>query len=553
MTFKTRLIIVFSALTISMILFGFYARNTIQYINNMYNVESHIANMNESILEIALIQQYYYFSGDRSSVHTVYEKLNAIRDQLQGQSALAYTESQVKEFNQIIDYLDNYDDAFATFTTYNDQLKALQHELFDLRLELNLLVTNMTLEIAAADESYDMKQILTSLNNNYQTVDELSTHHSEVKELLSDVSVIAKSIKDNDTLSLPQQLTGHRIEIAANDFYESLSKYNEKQQEYSTSSYQLFERTSAIRDSLDRIHLLQDSAIDEVQTQIYYVINIALLLVVTIFLGVIYYTIRFITINLDTLLNATRKITTGDYSTRIEKVRDDEFGQLSTSINTLVTSLETSTSRQEEIMDNLEKMVDSRTAELREAKQTLELVNHNLEKEKNRLAQVAVTDELTGLHNRRATLKFLQEQMNISLRYNKPLTIMEVDIDHFKSINDKHGHLAGDEVLIKLGNIFATTIREIDFVGRFGGEEFLFIFPETSIENAKHIINRIHQKVQHSSFTFSNIKMTFSGGVVEFTDETSIELIYKADRRLYKAKESGRNCIIYVDEKPEVD
>lgn len=553
MTFKTRLIIVFSALTISMILFGFYARNTIQYINNMYNVESHIANMNESILEIALIQQYYYFSGDRSSVHTVYEKLNAIRDQLQGQSALAYTESQVKEFNQIIDYLDNYDDAFATFTTYNDQLKALQHELFDLRLELNLLVTNMTLEIAAADESYDMKQILTSLNNNYQTVDELSTHHSEVKELLSDVSVIAKSIKDNDTLSLPQQLTGHRIEIAANDFHESLSKYNEKQQEYSTSSYQLFERTSAIRDSLDRIHLLQDSAIDEVQTQIYYVINIALLLVVTIFLGVIYYTIRFITINLDTLLNATRKITTGDYSTRIEKVRDDEFGQLSTSINTLVTSLETSTSRQEEIMDNLEKMVDSRTAELREAKQTLELVNHNLEKEKNRLAQVAVTDELTGLHNRRATLKFLQEQMNISLRYNKPLTIMEVDIDHFKSINDKHGHLAGDEVLIKLGNIFATTIREIDFVGRFGGEEFLFIFPETSIENAKHIINRIHQKVQHSSFTFSNIKMTFSGGVVEFTDETSIELIYKADRRLYKAKESGRNCIIYVDEKPEVD
>lgn len=548
MTLRTRLIIVFSALSISMFIFGLYARNTIQYVSEMNKIESNIAEINEKILEVALTQQYYYFSGDRVSAKSVYAELNAISDMLTTQNTLKYTDDQQKEIAIIIDYLNHYDDAFSAFITYNDQLRALEHEMVELILELNLLITNITYEISAADESYELRQLLVTLNTHYVDADGLFTSDfTNAQITLDDIALLSTAIKDNELISLPQQITGHRIGVVAEDYKEAMQKYKDKRLEYQTASNALFVRTSSIRESLDKIKMIQDDLILEQQNQIYFVINIALALVVFIFFGVITYTIRFISVNLGTLLRATRQITTGDYSTRIEKVRDDEFGQLSTSINTLVTSLETSTSRQEEIMDNLEKMVENRTAELREAKQTLELVNHNLEVEKDRLATMAITDELTGLHNRRATLKFLQEQMNIALRYNRPLTIMEVDIDHFKNINDQYGHLAGDEVLVKLGNIFTTNLREIDFVGRFGGEEFLFILPETTLEDSKHFISRLHEKVRTTNFTFSNIHMSFSGGVVQFTDETSIELIYKADKRLYKAKANGRDQIVYED------
>ena len=163
--------------------------------------------------------------------------------------------------------------------------------------------------------------------------------------------------------------------------------------------------------------------------------------------------------------------------------------------------------------------------------------------EKKKLITESLTDPLTGILNRRAILEELSQRMNHHLYDFEHLSILMLDIDFFKKINDNYGHIVGDKVLIKVSEIISQLIRGFDTVGRYGGEEFLVILPNTNSENAYKAAERIRKKIEETEF--DDIEhLTVSIGFTSYADESIESLINKADQNLYEAKKTGRNKVV---------
>lgn len=163
---------------------------------------------------------------------------------------------------------------------------------------------------------------------------------------------------------------------------------------------------------------------------------------------------------------------------------------------------------------------------------------------KNELLEMQSTiDGLTGVRNRRAIMEELEMRVNQALVYHTPLSIILIDIDYFKKINDNNGHQYGDLVLNTVATTISELIRDSDSVGRYGGEEFLIILPNTVKSKAIIIAERIREAVENLDFNQKN-HVTISGGVAVLNGETITELINIADKKLYEAKNDGRNRII---------
>jgi diguanylate cyclase (GGDEF)-like protein len=160
---------------------------------------------------------------------------------------------------------------------------------------------------------------------------------------------------------------------------------------------------------------------------------------------------------------------------------------------------------------------------------------------------LADTDALTGLLNRRAFMPLAKDAMSYFKRYRRAICVLMIDIDHFKRVNDLHGHAAGDEVIRQVGRIISEAIRTTDKVARFGGEEFVVLLRETDLQGAAIFADRIRQTVADTLFEpeGSCLKATISIGMAEaeFTDGDVDHTIERADRALYAAKSGGRNCI----------
>ncbi len=155
----------------------------------------------------------------------------------------------------------------------------------------------------------------------------------------------------------------------------------------------------------------------------------------------------------------------------------------------------------------------------------------------------AATDSLTGLLNRRALYQIFDAEMERSARYNKTFSVILFDVDKFKDINDVYGHFVGDHVLRGIADLIRRAIRQTDSLGRWGGEEFLLLLPETDIQSAKAFAERI--KLLLCSAKFGKVEnVTASFGVASYLPESSLEeILHRADRAMYQAKESGRNQV----------
>ena len=163
-------------------------------------------------------------------------------------------------------------------------------------------------------------------------------------------------------------------------------------------------------------------------------------------------------------------------------------------------------------------------------------------------SKLAVTDGLTGISNRQSVEKSLQIEFERSKRYNSPLSLILLDVDHFKGVNDTYGHQKGDEVLIAFASLLKKACRANDIAARYGGEEFLMILPQSNAQGAFKIAERVREEIMRISFTGneSNFAVTVSCGVAEFNkDYESInKLIAAVDQALYEAKNGGRNRTI---------
>jgi len=150
------------------------------------------------------------------------------------------------------------------------------------------------------------------------------------------------------------------------------------------------------------------------------------------------------------------------------------------------------------------------------------------------------TDPLTGVNNRRGLDDSLNTQLAMMARYDSPFSVMMFDIDHFKMVNDKEGHLYGDQILQELSRLFDEFMRETDVVARYGGEEFVIVMPHTKLEGAGGFAERLRVQVA------GRMPITISGGVAEAREgDTPETLIARADTALYSAKAGGRDCVFW--------
>lgn len=227
---------------------------------------------------------------------------------------------------------------------------------------------------------------------------------------------------------------------------------------------------------------------------------------------------RSVTRPVGALRRGVARFAAGELSYRIDVQRDDELGELASAFNTMAAALE---------------------------------------KSQTELTELATLDGLTGLYNHRTFYVLLRGELARAQRFNRPVSLLLLDIDHFKSVNDTHGHQAGDAILRELAQLLTRESREIDRISRYGGEEITVILPETDVDAAVVIAERLRARVEAHAFTTGSgatLRLTVSVGVASWPLHASnIQgLVAEADTAMYAAKQAGRNRVKRYDPALEV-
>ncbi len=192
----------------------------------------------------------------------------------------------------------------------------------------------------------------------------------------------------------------------------------------------------------------------------------------------------------------------------------------------------------------LRKELAKTRSELEEAERLLKRKEVDLKGVIAQANEVSHTDALTFLHNRRQILNLLQNEVHRADRYRMPLSISMIDIDHFKNINDTYGHTEGDKVLVHLAKLLRQSVREADAVGRYGGEEFLVLLPNTRLKEASEQAARLCKAVREDEIPVGELTyLTVSIGLAEYRNgkESWQQVLTRADKAMYEAKRAGRD------------
>jgi diguanylate cyclase (GGDEF)-like protein len=191
----------------------------------------------------------------------------------------------------------------------------------------------------------------------------------------------------------------------------------------------------------------------------------------------------------------------------------------------------------------LGRAVLERTQTIEQQSRALEVSNLELQQANLELTRLSSTDALTQIYNRVKLDAVLSEEVARATRYQSPFSIILLDIDHFKKVNDTHGHLIGDAVLVRVANILREHIRKSDTLGRWGGEEFLLVLPETDLDNACLLAEKLRQAFEAEDFPLVGHK-TCSFGIATYDPGDTVScLVERADQALYEAKHAGRNRV----------
>ena len=190
------------------------------------------------------------------------------------------------------------------------------------------------------------------------------------------------------------------------------------------------------------------------------------------------------------------------------------------------------------------------TNEMAAARQQVALAEQRIERLKSELelvTRLVREDQLTRALNRRGLEDALKREVARAARTETPLCVAMIDIDNFKNLNDTHGHLAGDRVLVHLVEIIQDTLRTNDLIGRYGGEEFLLLLPSSPLEAACEVMQRLQNQLAQKPIVWENqeLRVTFSVGVAALRpEEIELDLINRADKAMYEAKRKGKNCVV---------
>ncbi len=236
---------------------------------------------------------------------------------------------------------------------------------------------------------------------------------------------------------------------------------------------------------------------------------------------------------IEALSEAAARISQGDVEHEIPTPRsNDEIGLLTRTFNDMMRKLRLS---QQEIEQDKRRLTEQ---------------NEELQRANEVLAQLSITDGLTKLHNHRYFQDHLTREIKRLRRTGEPLSMILVDLDDFKALNDRFGHAAGDEVLMGIAALMNDSVRGSDLLARYGGEEFIIVTPNTNLAGAVAVAEKIRMSVEQASQIVDDsmrpVKVTISLGVAEY-DGDRRRFFQAADRALYRAKAEGKNCVIAAD------
>lgn len=198
----------------------------------------------------------------------------------------------------------------------------------------------------------------------------------------------------------------------------------------------------------------------------------------------------------------------------------------------------------------MQKQLEAHILKNNENQVMLELQRDELEAANAQLQALATTDGLTGLNNHRSFQEFLERQCQIAKRSRDDLSLVLLDVDKFKSLNDNYGHPAGDEVLRRVAQVLREAARASDYVARYGGEEFVVVLTATNADGAIEAAERFRQALEKHSFPMGRVTASFGCATFFAYDDTREELIARADAALYEAKRTGRNRSVHADAMP---
>ncbi|MBY0474180.1 MAG: diguanylate cyclase [Nitrosomonas sp.] len=234
---------------------------------------------------------------------------------------------------------------------------------------------------------------------------------------------------------------------------------------------------------------------------------------------------------LQKLISATEKIVKGDLNVKLVNAQHDEIGQLTQRFNQM-------------------------TDKLRQNQVEINAASDAMQKKNQLLETLSVTDSLTGLYNRNKLNMIISDQLARYERNKRPFAALMIDVDYFKTLNDNLGHIAGDEVIAAIAKKISQSIRNVDFAARYGGDEFIIILTETSVNEAVKTAERIRAQVAsvHCSSLNKTLKVTLSIGIIQSEPEdlSLTMLLSRVDSALYQAKRSGRNQVHCATPIPKV-
>jgi diguanylate cyclase (GGDEF)-like protein len=248
------------------------------------------------------------------------------------------------------------------------------------------------------------------------------------------------------------------------------------------------------------------------------------------------------------LARAVEAISSDQLDIYLPSASRDEIGQLTRSFNRMAARLRINRLEIERTQQNLADI----NLRLEQANLSLAEKNDELENANLKLAKLSVTDHLTGLHNLRNLTALLDQEMARSRRTRQPLSLLMIDLDDFKQFNDEYGHPAGDALLKEIAALFQENVRQTDHIGRWGGEEFLAVLPDTDPAGAREAAEKIRQAVAQYRFRLpgiiSAIQQTISIGVAALSSEdlaaiTQVQFVNRADKAMYQSKRLGKNRV----------
>jgi diguanylate cyclase (GGDEF)-like protein len=236
---------------------------------------------------------------------------------------------------------------------------------------------------------------------------------------------------------------------------------------------------------------------------------------------------------IEDLSQGARLASRGDLGQISDPGTHDEIGRLTRAFNEMMGKLRGS------------------QAELKDANGKLQSQNEELQRANEVLSQLSITDGLTKLHNHRYFQESLTREIKRQSRNKKPLSMLLVDLDDFKALNDRLGHASGDELLVRVASIMDATVRESDLLARYGGEEFVVLTSDTDLEGAIQLAEKIRMAVEETPHIVNDslrpVRITVSIGVAKYRGNRRL-FFESADRALYRAKDQGKNCVVSTDE-----